>query len=87
MASGEVGGVIADVQLVDGVGMFQDDKGNTSSMRVMSCCSLLEAMILGAYIAVNPPADPSTGLYIFTAFLIAAFAPKAVQKFVETKYK
>ena len=66
-------------------GMLEDDKGNTSYMRGASMASLVYAMAVGAILILKPLEDPSTGLYVFTAFLLGAFAPKAVQKFAEAK--
>ena len=66
--------------------MLEDSNGNTSSMRVMSVVALIEACAIGGYMVVEPPSDPATGIYVFTAFLIAAFAPKTLQKFVENRY-
>ena len=61
---------------------MSDDQGNPSSMRLMSMLALFMAGIL----AVAPVFGWSGGnaehvLY----FLVAAFAPKAVQKFAEKK--
>jgi hypothetical protein len=53
------------------VGFFQEDNGNKSSMRLMSFTAILRAS--------------DEGIYITFGFLIGAFAPKAVQKFAETK--
>lgn len=59
-----------------------DDQGNLSSMRLMSMLALAMAGLL----AILPLFGKSGGnsehvLY----FLIAAFAPKALQKFAERK--
>ena len=61
-----------------------DDQGNPSSMRLMS----LLALIVAAFLAVAEvfgwgSGESKTELVLY--FLVAAFAPKAVQKFVETK--
>jgi len=64
--------------------LLTDDDGNPSSMRVMSWCSFAAAILTAVLIFFKPPADPFTGLYIFSAFLIGAFIPKALQKFAET---
>ena len=64
-------------------GMMEEDNGNTSSMRVMCMISLIAAI---AFAALTLYLDgQEEGLYIFTAFLLGAFAPKAVQKFAEKK--
>ncbi|MEG3959239.1 hypothetical protein [Microcoleus sp. herbarium2] len=49
-------------------------------MRAMSFMALIAAIVLGAItIASNDP----DGKQITTAFLVAAFVPKAVQRFAE----
>lgn len=63
--------------------ILQDDNGNSSYMRVMSMCSFVACVAVAVLILVKPPADPYTGLYIFTAFLVGAFVPKMIQKFAE----
>lgn len=64
-------------------GYFQEDNGNKSSMRVMSFLSFLMACASGFLLLTRPTADPATGLYVFTGFLLGAFVPKAIQKFAE----
>lgn len=61
---------------------FSDDAGNPSSMRLMSMLALLVAAAL-AFVEVLAAGsvDSKTELVIY--FLVAAFAPKAVQKFAE----
>ena len=63
-------------------GYLTDDEGSPSSMRLMS----MLALIMSGALAIAPVFGWSGGksehvLY----FLVAAFAPKAVQKFVEKK--
>ena len=64
--------------------LLTDDNGNPSTMRVMSWCSFIACIVAAGLIFFKPPPDPFTGLYIFTAFLIGAFVPKALQKWAET---
>lgn len=64
--------------------LLTDDNGNPSTMRVMSWCSFVACIVVAGLIFFKPPTDPFTGLYIFTAFLIGAFVPKALQKWAET---
>jgi len=61
---------------------LEDDQGNPSSMRLMSMLALVVAAIL-AFIEIfyDGGADRHTELVLY--FLVAAFAPKAVQKFAE----
>lgn len=61
-------------------GYLQDDNGNSSSMRLMCLLSLLGAFLFG-WMAIDKGGD--NGLYVFFGFLAGAFAPKAIQKFVE----
>ena len=65
--------------------MLNESNGTASSMRVMSFVSLIMAVIIGLYLVYNNPADPSTGVYVFTSFLVGAFCPKMIQKFAEQK--
>ena len=64
-------------------GMFTDNEGNFSSMRVMSFIALFVAIGLAfaPFFIENCPRDNLHVLY----FITAAFAPKAVQKFAEQK--
>ena len=62
-------------------GYFKDDKGNKSAMRLMSGVALIAAVIF-AWLVITGDPDPESTKIVF-GFLIAAFAPKAVQKFAE----
>jgi hypothetical protein len=64
--------------------LLTDDNGNPSTMRVMSWFAFIAAVATAVIIFIRPPEDPFTGLYVFTAFLLGAFVPKALQKFAET---
>ena len=61
-----------------------DDNGNVSSMRLMS---LLALAVAGALATVEVfgwgSGESKTELVLY--FLVAAFAPKAIQKFAEKK--
>jgi len=59
---------------------FQEDNGKYSTMRAMSFIALIAAIVFGA---ITITSNDSEGKYITTAFLVAAFAPKAVQRFAE----
>lgn len=59
---------------------LQEDTGKYSTMRAMSFIALIAAIVFGAMTITN---KDSEGRYITTAFLVAAFAPKAVQRFAE----
>ena len=62
---------------------FEDNAGNKSSMRLMSMMSLMTAIVL-SILAVLGKAHSADTLMIIAVFLVAAFAPKTVQKFAET---
>ena len=68
-------------------GFFSEDNGNKSSMRLMSFVALIAAIVFGALTILtnSDEANNTDGIYITFGFLIAAFAPKAVQKFAEEK--
>jgi len=68
-------------------GYLEDDKGNPSSMRLMSMIALFGSIAFGFISILHDSASTSeNGLYITIAFLLAAFAPKALQKFAEVKF-
>ena len=65
-------------------GYFTDHHGNPSSMRLMSILALVIAGGLACVEVFGWGAeDGKTELVLY--FLVAAFAPKAVQKFAEGK--
>jgi hypothetical protein len=70
-----------------GVGYFQEDNGNYSSMRLMSMVALIAAILFGllTVLGVGGSTNAGNGIYITFGFLVSAFAPKAVQKFAEQK--
>ena len=66
------------------VGFFQEDNGNKSSMRLMSIVALIASIVFGVLTVLGAGgANGQNGIYITFGFLLAAFAPKAVQKFAE----
>ena len=62
---------------------LQDDQGNQSCMRLMCCTSLVAAIAFGAVVVVGKGGPD--GVMLVLSFLVAAFAPKAVQKALEQK--
>ena len=66
-------------------GVFSEDNGNSSAMRVMCFMSLLASMGFGTITIIMSGANVVHGVYITMAFLLGAFAPKALQKFAEQK--
>ena len=59
-----------------------DDNGNPSSMRLMSMLALVVAASL-AFVEVLGWGSGADKTELVLYFLVAAFAPKAVQKFAE----
>ncbi len=66
-------------------GFFQDDNGNNSMMRLMSFFMMLATIGSGLVTLLASSADKTAGIYITGLFAIAAFCPKAMQKFMEVK--
>ena len=66
-------------------GYLEEDNGNKSSVRLLSFIALVAAILFGVLTILTP--NGSEGIYITFGFLLAAFAPKALQKYVETKVK
>jgi len=68
-------------------GYLDDDKGTPSSMRLMSMVALIASIAFGIITIFHTVNGKNlNGLYITFAFLLAAFAPKALQKFAEAKF-
>ena len=63
---------------------FREDNGNPSSMRLMCFISLIASVLFGVLTIYTKNQD---GIIITFGFLLGCFAPKAVQKFAETKVK
>ena len=56
-------------------------------MRLMSFVALIASIAFGFLSVLHPAASANpNGLYLTVIFLIAAFAPKALQKFAEAKF-
>lgn len=71
-------------------GFLQEDNGSKSSIRLMSVISLVAAIGFGFLTIQTASANPANamqvatpGLYITGMFVLGAFAPKALQKFME----
>jgi hypothetical protein len=67
-------------------GFFSETSGKPSSMRLMCFIALLSSIWFGFLAITLADGKNENGLYITTAFLLAAFAPKALQKFLENYY-
>lgn len=76
-----------DKQSAQKSGYLDDDNGNPSSMRLMSMIALIASIGFGIISILHKSAITNeNGLYVTFAFLLAAFAPKALQKFAEAKF-
>jgi len=60
--------------------VLKDSAGKTSTMRVMSFIALGASIWFGI-LAINMSSEQ--GIYLSAMFLLAAFAPKALQKLAE----
>ena len=67
-------------------GLLTDDKGKRSMMRIMSFIALIASIWFAWMTLTDSNITSNEGVYITTAFLLAAFAPKALQKFIENSY-
>lgn len=67
-------------------GLLTDDQGNRSTMRLMSFIALIVSIWFAWMTLTDSNTTTNEGVYITTAFLLAAFAPKALQKFIENSY-
>ena len=65
------------------VTFMSDDEGNPSAMRMMSMIALVIAILLAIAPIFNWGSGGKSEHVLY--FLIAAFAPKAMQKFAEKK--
>lgn len=64
------------------VGTFEEAPGQSSSMRVMSFVALLASIGITAVDILGYDKGGNAIVYV-VMFLVAAFVPKAVQKFAE----
>jgi len=67
-------------------GFLEEEGGRKSAMRAMSFISIIASIVFGCITIYAPVSNQANGLFITTLFLLGAFAPKALQKFAETKY-
>ena len=75
---------MSEPQINNNKSYLSDDQGNPSSMPLMSILALVVAAILAAVEVMGwGSGESKTELVLY--FLVAAFAPKAVQKFAERK--
>ena len=72
----------AESGLERGKGFLEERPGHKSAMRAMSFIALVAAIGFGAVTLTQPDAG-TEGIYITFGFLLAAFAPKTLQKYAE----
>lgn len=66
---------------------LEERPGVKSNMRLMSMVALIASIVFGLISVLYAGANNSeNGLFITFGFLLAAFAPKALQKFAEAKF-
>lgn len=75
-------GASGDSTLNRGKGFLEERPGHKSAMRAMSFVALVAAIGFGAVTLTYSGSGPN-GIYITFGFLLAAFAPKALQKYAE----
>lgn len=63
-------------------GFFYEKPGIKSSMRLMSFLALMFAFLLSGFAIYTKQLDINV-LALITTFIVASFAPKAVQKYAE----
>jgi hypothetical protein len=66
-------------------GVFQEDNGSTSWIRISSFIALLWSIVITLLDLLGKTGTNGNAIIYATMFLIAAFAPKVVQKFAESK--
>lgn len=66
------------------IGFLQEDVNTNSSMRLMSFISLIASITI-AMITLFGTNLKDVGVQLSYSFLVAAFAPKAIQKYAELK--
>lgn len=67
-------------------GLLTDDQGKNSMMRFMSLLALVGSFCFGWIAITDSNCTSNEGVYLTTVFLLSAFAPKALQKFIENSY-
>ena len=77
---------MGEAATVPKTGYLEDHQGNPSSMRAMSVVALIASIAFGLITVLSMGENDRNGLFITAMFLIAAFAPKALQKFAESKF-
>jgi len=66
------------------IGFFEEAEGVKSSMRMNCHISLWAGIAIALFSVATNQVDANT-IALSTLFIVAAFAPKAIQKFAEVK--
>ncbi len=76
-----------DIEIIyEPKGFLEEAPGRKSSMRAMSFMALIASIMFGMISMLYSTADnQQTGIFLTFGFLLAAFAPKALQKFAESR--
>ena len=76
-----------DIEIIyEPKGFLEEAPGRKSSMRAMSFVALLASIMFGMISMLYTTEDSQqTGIFLTFGFLLAAFAPKALQKFAEAR--
>ncbi len=75
-----------DEMIYEPKGFLEEEPGRKSSMRAMSFISLLSSIMFGLITLLYTSGETQqSGVFITFGFLLGAFAPKALQKFAESK--
>ena len=67
-------------------GLLTHDQGKRSMMRLMSFIALIASIWFAWMMLTDSNTTSNEGVYITTAFLLAVFVPKTIQKFIENSY-
>ena len=67
-------------------GLLTDAQGKRSTMRLMSFIALIASIWFALMTLTDSNTTSNEGVYITTAFLLAVFVPKTIQKFIENSY-
>lgn len=68
------------------INALTDSEGKPSTMRLMSFISLGAAIYFGVMTMSSGPGAVDVGKWITAMFLIGAFAPKSLQKYIENTH-
>lgn len=66
------------------VGFFEETAGSQSMMRLLSFLSFFVAVFISIYSIMTKQVIDMQTMTFFGFFMVAAFVPKAVQKFAES---